>query len=57
MSELEYKRQPFWVVSARSKEFLAGAKSETDAIIAAAKLNRVAQFAGTLERYSYMPHP
>ncbi len=55
--EQEYKQEPWWVVNARTREFIAGAKTDKDAKLAASALNGAAHCAGTPDRYRAMERP
>ena len=55
--EFECKKLPYWIVNARTREFIAGARNEDDAKQSASKLNRAAQSAQTDERYQAIERP
>lgn len=55
VSEVEARQQPHWIVNARTREFIAGARSQMDALNGAFKLNNAAKAAGTTDRYAPTP--
>ena len=55
--DLIHKQKPWWIVNARTEEFIAGAYTEEAAKSSASGLNRAAHSAGTDERYRAMEHP
>ena len=56
-SQQDYEKQPFWIVNANTKEFIAGASTEPNAKLAASALNRAAYGSGTPDRYRVMERP
>ena len=56
-SDQDYQKMPWWVVNARTEEFIAGARTQEDAKSSASSLNRAAHGARTPERYRAMERP
>ena len=57
LNESEYMKAPYWVVNARTRAFIAGARNEDDAKRSASELNRAAEVARTPDRYQATERP
>lgn len=55
--EEEYKKYPWWIVVARGGQFVAGARTEADAVSAVKSLNTIREDGVGSDRYRHISRP